>query len=253
MTAPQLGFGSGRLFNVPQYPASLITPVEFGFLQEVSIDYSFTVKELMSQYQFAVDVARGAGKITGKCKAAKISALLFNNTFFGQTEVATQTLIQQDENHAVPPTPFQVTVAPPNSGIFATDLGVYNAATGVPFIKLASGTPAAGQYTVTTGGVYLFASADNVSGIYVNINYSYTVSTGHSIAIANKLMGYSPSFSLSFHMLYEGNDAVFVLNRCISTKLTFATKVEDYMIPEFDFSAFADSGNNLGSINVITD
>jgi hypothetical protein len=40
------------------------------------------------------------------------------------------------------------------------------------------------------------------------------------------------------------------LNRAISSKLTFATKLEDFTIPEFDFDAFADGSNNIGKIAI---
>jgi hypothetical protein len=252
MSAPHLAFGSGRLYGIPVFPAALITPVEFGFLQECSLDISHSIKELMAQFQYPVDVARGAGKITGKAKFAKISGNAYNSLFFGQTETTGQKNIVDGELHPIPATPFQVTITPPGSGTFLEDLGVVNAATGIPFTKVPSGTPTAGQYTVT-GAVYLFSTADNSSGISVNIYYSYTVATGHNIAITNQLMGYSPSFKVELHNSYEGNDLVVTLNKCISTKLTIPTKLEDHMISELDFSAFADSSNAIGRIDLFTD
>lgn len=63
----QYMFGSGTLTVAGQ---------AVGVLQEVTLDISFTVKSLMGQNQFPVDVARGPGKITGKAKYANIHGSL---------------------------------------------------------------------------------------------------------------------------------------------------------------------------------
>jgi hypothetical protein len=249
--APHLAFGSGRLYAVPQFPAALITPVEFGFLQDVSIDFSGTVKELLAQFQYPVDVARGVIKITGKAKMAKISANGYNSLFFGLTEATGQKGVINGELHVIPATPFQVTISPPSSGTFGQDLGVVNHATGVPFQKVTT-TPNAGQYSVS-GAVYTFASADNVSAISVDIYYDYTVTTGKNIVITNQLMGYTPFFKAVLTNQFEGDELVLTLNKCISTKLTIPTKLEDYMITELDFSAMADSSNTIGRLDCYTD
>lgn len=73
------------------------------------------------------------------------------------------------EAQTIPATPFQITVDQP-SGPWAENASVINANTGVALTKIASGTPAAGQYTVAAG-VYQFAAAD--TGIPVLISYSF--------------------------------------------------------------------------------
>jgi len=40
-----------------------------------------------------------------------------------------------------------------------------------------------------------------------------------------------------------------VLNSCVSTRLTFPTSIDDYVIQDLDFSAFANSAGNVGSWN----
>ena len=55
----QYGFGSGVVFAVPLTnaqgnPLASGTPVRFGVLQDVSVDFSFTNKELHGQNQFEV-------------------------------------------------------------------------------------------------------------------------------------------------------------------------------------------------------
>jgi len=40
------------------------TPVPFGALQDISLDFSWTMKELYGQYQMPLAVGRGAAKVT---------------------------------------------------------------------------------------------------------------------------------------------------------------------------------------------
>jgi hypothetical protein len=41
-----------------------------------------------------------------------------------------------------------------------------------------------------------------------------------------------------------------VLNACTATKLMLPTKIDDYEIQEFDFSAFADAAGAIGTLSV---
>ena len=76
------GVKSGR------YPA----PIKLGKLQDVSFDFSFTLKELRGQNQFPIDVRRGSGKLTGKAKFAELSGRALNDLFFSGTS-ATGTIL----------------------------------------------------------------------------------------------------------------------------------------------------------------
>jgi len=249
MPLEQYSFGAGNLFATRTDIANP-TPSRFGTLQDISVDFSFTVKELMGQYQAPVAVRRGGQKITGKIKQAKINARAFNDVFIGQTLTNPGRLVTvTDEGGpggtAIPTTPFQLTVA--NSSSISgsnpmVDLGVYNAATGTQFTRVAS-APAAGQYSVAlTTGIYTFASADNVSGIKVVISYQYVDTTGGGrITASNQLMGSGPIFKMVLGNSDATGNLSLVLYQCIATKLSFGWKNEDFMIPEMDFSAFADS------------
>jgi hypothetical protein len=171
-------FGSGNLWGTPLQDASgnalaNPSPVLFGTLQEVSIDISFDTKMLYGQLQFPVDVARGKGKATGKAKAANINGALFNSIFFGQT-MSSGILrdVYDVVGSVIPTTPFQVTPVVPNSGTWATDLGV-RTVLGTPLVRVAS-APTTGQYSVAAG-VYTFASAD--VGLTFYISYQYTATS----------------------------------------------------------------------------
>ncbi|HTS92237.1 MAG TPA: hypothetical protein VMG55_09575 [Stellaceae bacterium] len=242
----QYSFGSGVLFGTRTDVANA-TPIRFGALQDVSIDFSFTLKELHGQYQFPLAVGRGTGKITGKAKFAQINGLTLNALFFGQAQATGQTLTSLTEAQSVPAsTPFTVTVA--NAATFAIDLGVVYAATGLPLAKVAS-APALGQYAVSAAGVYTFAAADTGAAVLVTYTFTQTTS-GNTAVIANQLLGAAPAFQANFYEIFNGKQVNLQLNQCVAQKLTLATKLEDFTVPEFDFMAFADAAGNLGKISV---
>lgn len=235
-------FGSGTLWGTPA--GTNQTPLKFGVLQEASIDISATNKELFGSSQFPVAVGRGTAKISGKAKFAQIQGSIMANLFFGLTPTSGQTTTANGESGTIPTTPYQITVA--NSATWVADLGVIYTATGLPLTRVAS-APATGQYSVVAG-VYTFAAADTT--LAVNISYKYTISSsGQLLTITNPLIGTSPQFSLVLEQLYGTGKSVLTLNACMANKLAIQSKIEDFTIPEFDFSAFADSSNTVGTWN----
>ena len=102
-----LAFGSGVLIGT-----TAAGPLQFGTLQDVSVDFSFSMKSLMGQYQFPVAVARGAGKASGKAKFANIDGPVLNQIFFGNTPATGQTLWSYNEGVTVgAASPYTATVA----------------------------------------------------------------------------------------------------------------------------------------------
>jgi hypothetical protein len=239
---PAYSFGSGTLVGVRTDVANA-TPSQFGVLQDVQIDFSATLKELMGQNQFAVAVARSSMKVTGKIKSAKIMAKVYNDLFFGQTAATGAILQAVNEAGTIPGTPYQVTVA--NAANFGTDLGVYFSATGLPLTKVAS-APATGQYSVNAAtGVYTFAAADTTLGVL--ISYTYTAASGATkITIANQLQGAAPTFQMNLAETYNSKVLNFQLNACVANKLSFPLKNSDWTINDVEFQAFADAAGNVG-------
>lgn len=233
-------FGSGVLIGTRSDIANA-TPVNFGLVQDVTIDQSASIKEIYGQYQYPLAAARGTIKTTGKAKVARISGLAFANLYYGLTPSSGQLATAFAEASSVPATsPYTVTVA--NSVTFANDAGVVYAASGLPLTKVAS-NPAAGQYSVASG-VYTFAAADE--GKAVLLTYSYTIaSTGQKIAVSNQLIGTTPTFQALFYTTFQGQAVTLQLNNCVSSKLSFGTKLEDFVMPEFDFACFADTSGNV--------
>lgn len=248
----QVGFGAGILWGTPLTDANGATvvnptPVQFGALQDVSIDFQADIKQLFGSNAYPLVVARGKSKISGKAKAAQVNGALLNSIYFGYVPTSGIMADVFDTTGAViPATPFQVTVTPPNSGTFFTDLGVRNSAA-VPLTRVAS-APATGQYAVSAG-VYTFAAADVGNTIYISYRYTATSTVAQKITLTNVVMGAAPTFRCDLSVPYGGKTLTLVLLNCVANKLTLATKLDDFTIPEFDFEAFADSsGTQIGTL-----
>lgn len=247
-------FGSGILFGVPLTDAAGTaianpTPVQFGTLQDVSLDISFEMKDLYGAYQFPIARGRGKGKIEAKAKNADISGAVLSDIILGATSSAGIRAVYPNFPASVPAsTPWTITLAPPNSGTFVADMGVMDANTGLPMKRVASG-PTTGQYSVSAGGVYTFASADAAKAVLISYEYSATSAAGpRIIPISNQLMGYAPSFKAALNLSYAGKQMTVVLNNCTSGKLSIAPKNDDFSVPEFDFAASADAAGSIGYI-----
>lgn len=235
-------FGSGVLIGTRTDQATP-TPHMFGILQEAAVEFSFSNKQLMGQYQFPVAVARGAGKISGKAKFANINANMLNDLFFQSTVAANERRIAISESGQVASNTFTVA----NSATFLSDQGVFNTVTSRFMTRVAS-APAAGQYSVSAG-VYTFAAGDSNPLVYITYEYSFTTTVGKTLSIGNSLLGINPTFSVALAQTFNGRQMNIKLNSCTSSKLSLATKLEDFLIPDFDFEAQADGNNNIGTIS----
>lgn len=253
----QLGFGAGLLYatQVADVNGNLIvtpTPIRFGVLQEISLDIEFTQKELYGSLNFPVAIGRGQGKIACSAKNAQINGLAWSYMFFGQSNPALSDgligIVNDTVGEAIPAsTPFTVTPTPPGSGTFLSDLGVIDANGNPMQAVISTSTPTTGQYS-ETGGVYTFAAADEGKQVFINYRYTQTSTAANGPfkqTINAQLMGYSPTFSVDLGMNYQGQQLTFHLYQCTSSKLSLTTKLEDFLIPEFSFAAFADSQNRV--------
>lgn len=239
-------FGSGTLIGKSSVANS--TPLQFGILQDVSLDFAFSLKELYGTNQFPADIGRGTAKITGKAKQGDIDADIFSQLFFNEVVTVNQLLLTQSEAITVPATsPYTITVG--GAAAFVSDEGVSYAASGQRLQRVGSAV-AVGEYIVNEAtGVYTFAAADE--GVAMLVNYTTTSNAGgKEFTITSNLLGDAPTFSVLFNGKRNGKQMTVTLNQCISSKLSFATKLEDFMIPEFDFMAMADSANNVGKISI---
>jgi hypothetical protein len=246
----QFAFGSGNMYVTQLQDAlgntiSNPTPYPLMALQEGSIDMSSDSKELYGSQQFPLAVGRGKGKLTCKVKPARIFSGVWNAIYFGQTLSSGLFANYSDTTGAaIPATPYQITPTPPSSGTFAADLGVVNSV-GAPLKRVAS-APATGQYSVnTTTGAYTFAAADTGNIVYINYQYTATVTGAQKQTVQNLQMGYAPSFKADLTVAYQGKLVTFSFPKAISTKFSIGFKNEDFAIPEFDFSGMDDGTGNV--------
>lgn len=247
-----INFGAGKLIGIPTNlsDGSAVanpTPVLLGAMQEVSVDLSVDLKTLYGSQRYPIAVGQGKGKIEIKAKYADIDAGVLGSLFFGKAATNGIKGIET-ESKTIPGTPFQLTITPPNSGTFATDLGVYDAVTNFQYTRVASG-PTTGQYAVNTGtGVYTFAAADTGKVLKVSYEYTAASTSGKIFNMTNETMGYTPSFAVLLQNQYDGKNLVMKLNRAVSGKLALPFKNEDFAIPDFEAEAFADAAQNIGYI-----
>lgn len=241
----QYQFGAGVLYgrSTTNTPA---TPIRFGALQGVTIDFAFTKKELFSSYQFPIAIGRGTGKITGKADFAQFNAQAFNDLFFGLSNPATGE-VKTAVAEAQTVTANQITVT--NNTTYTQDLGVVVASSGIPLTRVSANVGNMQYSCNETTGVYTFNNTQNGTAMLVSYNYS-DAANGKKITITNQLLGNAPQFIGVFTNTFQTKQLTLVLNSCMSDKLTLATKLEDFVIPSFDFSAFADSSNAIGSLSM---
>lgn len=252
-SVPQGLFGPGICW-VTRTDLANSTPVNIGFINEFSVDLSFSTKQLYGQNQFPLLVARGEAKCTGKMKAATLSGQALNSVLIGQTwTTGTQYDATTTASTAIPTTPFQITPVVPSTGTFDSDLGVVNAATNEPLTFVASG-PVAGQYTVAAG-VYTFSSADQVSGVSVKISFAYhfsTGATGQNMTITNQPIGTTPTFQIDYKTTLYGSTYYIRLFQAIGSKAAFQHKITDFMMPEYDFEFMSNAAQQVGIISLAT-
>jgi hypothetical protein len=80
-------FGPGALYITRTDLANQPT-VNIGYAQEFSIDESGDLVENYGTNQYAIDIARGTIKATGKAKAARVSGIALNAVFHGEVLTA---------------------------------------------------------------------------------------------------------------------------------------------------------------------
>jgi hypothetical protein len=134
------------------------------------------------------------------------------------------------------------------AGTYITSLGTGTGGTGTYNLSTSPGTITA--QAVSASVVYTFAAADAGRLVYLSYQYSAASTVAKRITIPNSLMGAAPQFRADLFIPYQGQNFVLTLGACVADKLSFASKLDDFTVPEFDFMAFADSLNNIAYLSV---
>ncbi len=236
-------FGSGVLIGTPAGGS----PINFGLVQEVSLNIATSTKALYGQYNFPVAIGSGTKKMSGKAKMARVSGQALGTLFFGVAPIAGVTQTQFGETATVPSaSPY--TYSTINHATFIADQGVVYASSSLP-LKQVAASPTTGQYSVS-GGVYTFSSGD--AGAAVLISYTYTVAaSGENVAVASQLIGPSITFSANLFASDPATGKQFsvMLYNCVAEKLSFGTNIEDFLIPDLDFQCFANAAGQVCPFN----
>jgi hypothetical protein len=230
----QSAFGAGFLWGTPAGGA----PVMFAALQSLSMDVSFDQKLLYGQSSFALEMARGKGKIDFKAVVGRIDPVLFNALFWGQGSAPGQVRASVAEPAEPQSSGGVWTYGVANASSFRVDLGAYDSGRGRFLTRIASGTPAEGQYTVA-GGSYGFNAADAGSNLKVYYTYG-EAGSGTTISVSNPLMDAGPVFRADLVQSYRGRQSVLTAWACQSFKLSMPLKQDDFTLPEISFSAMDD-------------
>ncbi len=256
MSTPLAVFGPGILI-ASRTDITIPSPVNVGFVQEFSIDATGTIKELFGQNQWPLAVARGTIKGTGKFKTAVISGLAWSALFYGNTESTTNQIAWNIGSTFTLSTASTAAVQVGSSLTFDADLGITYVNTGLPFQRVSTGNEATGKYSVgsTSPGLYNFAAGDTTAGAaggtFVKITYTNTTSVGGNILVTNQLIGSTPTFQLDYYTNFNqpaSKPFVVRIFSCVAAKHMLQFKLEDFMIPEFDFSLFANAAGNVYSM-----
>lgn len=250
----QVVFGLADLFarTIPADPST--TPVQIvrvGGLQEVGITLDASEKELITQNVFADDVAITGKKINGKAKYAHIRGSVLSALVFGSGATASNG--QMDFVVDEPSTTLTVNVwTVAHASTFLADLGVIYSVSLEPLTRvLSTATPTTGQYKVVeTGGSkgqYTFAAGDTAAQASGGLlfSYKYTKATGVTYTLTNSPLGQIPVFSIYFRQNYKGKQATWKLNNAIFKKYDWQGKNIDHTVPDIEFSAYADSADEV--------
>jgi hypothetical protein len=246
MTTPIAVFGPGVLIAT-RTDITPGAPINVGYVQEFSIEVAGTTKQLFGQNQFPLVAARATIKATGKFKAATVSSYAMNSLFYAQSFTAGGISWVVGSTYTLSTLSTQIQVG--SSLSFNADLGVTYAVSGLPLQRVSTGSEALGFYSMgsTTPGLYNFSTADTYTtagGVALKVTYSQSTTAGQSLIVTNQLIGNSPTLQLDYYTnLNQPTAKPFVVRiyQAITDKHMMQFKLEDFMIPEWDFSLFANS------------
>lgn len=254
MSTPLAAFGPGILI-VSRTDIAIPSPVNVGYANEFSIDATGTIKELYGQFQWPLQVARGTIKGTGKFKSAVISGLAWSALFYGQNASTASGQIAWNIGTTVTlSTASTASVQVGSSTSFDADLGITYAATGLPFRRVSTGNEVTGSYSIgsTAAGLYNFAAGDTTGGAAggtpIKVTYTSTTTVGQSLLVTNQLIGSTPTFQLDYYTnLNQPGSKPFAVRiySCVANKHAMQFKLEDFMMPEFDFALFANASQQV--------
>ncbi len=219
-------WSTGTIFFIPA--GNDPTPVKVGGLQDITTTFKTGVKPVGSQYRHAIKFTVDNCSITAVAKQAKIDGAMFAQIVYGKSWSQGSRKVIVDQEATVP---GGLAVTPSFTGTYVLNLGVVDAATGLPMTCVAS-SPGAGEYSVSAG-TYRFASA----GGKVRISMAYDSTDGKSLDLTNEVFQFAPTFAVMLSTEFNCKQVGFWLPYAVSEQLVIPARLEQYAIPEFSFQA----------------
>ena len=252
MSQPLFGTGLATLTSTA---SGAQTPIVVAVLQDISVDISSKVVDLIGGMQVAVDKAKAEVKWSGKFKSGYFAGGLIAAILSGSTiAVGSQQPIFGETFTLAAGTYTTIKGALTIAGA-AGDLGVFDTTANKFLTAVASG-PATGQYVpATSSGVMTFAAADN--GHVIQVSYLYTAaSTGTTITYNNQYMGTNTTFSFRLFNNYQAAQgganvaaaAGLYLPVVTIPKLSLAFKNAGFMEKSVDFECSANAAGQVATI-----
>ncbi|GAO01926.1 hypothetical protein [Anaeromyxobacter sp. PSR-1] len=227
-------FGSGKLYVKDSTGQSY----QVGVLQDVSVNFEGSTKELMGSKQWPIAVAATGKKISGKAGFASIDGKLLKNVF-GGTSSAGRTLIKEESL-----TIALAAVTGTQSATFTADLGVLDAEGNT--MTVTGSTPALGSYTVTAGKYGFNASQSGT----VTVSYRYTTGSGETITVKNQDMGTQPVYTAFLQEEWDGETLGMEFLAVTIPSLDMSFKNEDFAVENLNFSCQANASGDVFKIFV---
>jgi hypothetical protein len=102
----------------------------------------------------------------------------------------------------------------------------------------------------TAPGFYYFSTGDQAASVGLKITYtsSSTAATAQTLAVTNQTIGTTPTFQLDYYTsLNQPTAKAFAVRvyQCIGAKQAMQFKLEDFMMPEFEFDFFANASDQV--------
>jgi hypothetical protein len=245
-------FGTGLATLVPTASGTQ-TPIVVGVLEDISLDVSAKIVDLIGNLQVAVDKAKADVKWSGKFKSGYFAGGLIAAILSGATTLAGSVQPIFGETFTLAAGTY--TTVKGALTVAGGDLGVFDT-TANKFLQAVASAPATGQYVPpTAAGVIVFSAADN--GHIMQASYMWTAATtGTTIQYNNQYMGTNTTFAFRLFNNYQAaaggaNIAAAVglyLPVVTIPKLSLAFKNSGFAEKSVDFECSANAAGQVATI-----
>ena len=235
--APFIQLGTGILLVNPNGGnlASNVTPFRPFTVQDFELTVKGKIQKLMGQYNSAEDIARIDTDWAFKFSMGRADFFALNQMFYADTFAGGGHVAQWNEQKTIPSSvAYTVTVTPPSSGTFLTELAVeYAGAFGGRFTRVATPTVVGTYSVVESTGVFTFFSGDAAAAIQISYAYTIAATPGTGYQANGQIQGYGPALELWIYDNYKAgslatsNGTIRLLN-CKLSEVSYSNKRDNY-------------------------